>query len=180
MHTVGHQLQAIYEEGFAQAAADKMEPAACIRALGNPLEALHFSSEELTLLLSIQDYELLNDLMNLDNRHNMLVALQAKYNEMRADLERELAGAEMLGPTLGKTALDREQYARVAPKIAALNDLAAGMLTASQEQAESSTDVLDRLGDLLRTKIDLHVHTQLAQNRVPPSDPAAVGDRPSA
>ncbi len=131
------------------------EPWQIVQPIANPLETVHFSTNEMAMLLSLKDNDLFNDLASLDIVHNSTIELFKTHASHRATLL-EMLPAKMDG-LVGKVELTQEQAMYVRPKMVEMNDLLINMKDRCIQDSDQAWDVLNRLKTTLNDKLGLGV-----------------------
>lgn len=133
-----------------------MEPWQVVLPIVNPAETVHFSTDEMALLLSLKDNDLFNDLSSFDVIHNSTIELFRAHASQRAALFEMLHPSSMDG-MIGETTLTKEQFMRVRPSMLQINALLNDMHKRCTGDAEQAWDVLQRLVTILNEKLELGV-----------------------
>ena len=149
-----HNMKAALHGCFdtAKKLGHEWEPWQIVQPIVPPADRIHFSAEEMALLLSIND-KVFNEIAALDNMHNSLASLFDLYGEMRQKVL-ERFGGEVIGTTVS-AALTREQYNWLAPRALELNGLIAELQAQSDEDSKISWEALVILRDALETGLGI-------------------------
>jgi hypothetical protein len=125
-------------------------------ALVSPIASLpgkvQFEPKELTEIMRL-DFQLFNDLGPFDDVHNLLLDTFATYRTDRNALTENMS-AEMKG-NLGTTNFSAEEMKRLAPKMASLDTLLAGMIQRTTQDSAEAWQLLMRLQDALNKTFNL-------------------------
>jgi hypothetical protein len=144
------------ERCFAMASEKKLEgdPWTFVLPLANLPERMHFSPDEMGMLLSLKDKDVFNLVMNQDVCHNSLNDIIAKFNECRRELTDQLKHDQVDGNKLSGIAT-REDYMKVVPRIIEVNALISGMREMSKRNAEEGRQSVSGLQNVFRDKLGL-------------------------
>lgn len=132
------------------------EPWQVVLPIANHAEVVHFSTDEMAMLLSLKDNNLLNDLASLDVIHNSTIDLFRTHASHRAALLERLIPENMDG-MVGEIVLTKEQVMYVRPKMVELNALIISMNGRCGQDADQAGDILQRLTTTLNEKLELGV-----------------------
>jgi hypothetical protein len=131
-----HNLHQHVEESYAAAPSEAHgEPFLFVLPLANHPEYVHFSEQEVSLVMSFKDDDLLDQLMSLDVVHNGLIDVFKTYQIMRNELLEKMP-AQMNG-NVGTTTLNESEMLVVRPRMVAINILL------EQARARAKGDYLD-------------------------------------
>ncbi len=114
--------------------------------------AVEFTPEELTILANAGRHDLINDLSELANLHNILHVITAEYvrrREALCDKLRELSETHVHGTQIA-TLISPEAQQKVAPDIMLLEDLVGQLLEKLQDGTEFVRPLLTKLGPAVR------------------------------
>jgi hypothetical protein len=111
-----------------------------------PADRVHFSPEEMALVLSLDD-KVFNEIAALDELHNSTAAIVDLYGERRTKVF-ERFGAVMTG-TLGTTGLTQADVNWLGPRAVELDGLIEAILQRSEEDGKRAWNALEHLRDLL-------------------------------
>jgi hypothetical protein len=114
-----------------------------ILPLGNMPDRVKFTSEEMALLLSM-DNKLFNELGPYDEVHNSLIELYENYGRRRTEVLSKFGADEMDGGT-GTHSLTAEQIAWMKPRAYELDSLAQGMIERASKEETLSRSLLQRM-----------------------------------
>lgn len=119
------------------------------------MEKIHILPEELAVFVHMRDYEFINQVTRLDDRHNGVVDALTVYARKREALT-DMLPAVMQGQAGTVTITDPEVYATIAPKIAEVKMLAESVLadlhSCAAEAQKSAADVGPRLRKYFKDK----------------------------
>jgi hypothetical protein len=146
------------ETCFDQAAQKGMkggaEPWQFVLPLANPPDPVHFSPEEMGLLLSFKNDEVFNSIVSMDVIHNSLTnAVKLLTTERRALTER-LRADDASGAILSGVA-DRDQFLALRPRMIEVNSLIEQLRIEARRDFDESSEALDRLNKVLRDRLGL-------------------------
>lgn len=131
------------------------EPWQVTLPIANHAEKVHFSTDEMAMLLSLKNDDLFNDLASLDVIHNSTVELFRTFSSKREALL-EILPANMNG-MVGSIEIPIEQAMYIRPKMVELNALILDMNDRCNQDAEEAWAVLERLNPTLNEKLGLTV-----------------------
>lgn len=131
------------------------EPWQVVRPTANFADSVHFSTDEVAMLLSLKDNDLFNDLISLDMIHNSTVELFRFHAALRESLLENLP-ANMEG-IVGEITLSAEQAMYVRPKMVEINELVTTLNANCIQDTDRAWDVLERLNTILNDKLELGV-----------------------
>ena len=120
----------------------------------NPLEPVYFSSEELGMLIAMNDDDVFNMVMPLDRVHHGILVTVRVHHKERATLLTKLE-AESVDGNMGHAALDPIQMAKLRPQMINVNEIVRQMYANTQRGLEDSRVALLKLHKLLEDKIGL-------------------------
>lgn len=123
--------------------------------LANPPPLVHFSSDEMGMLLGLKDDDVFNAVVSLDEVHNGMVETIKVYKELRLALaDRMPAPIAWQGATL-VGALTNEQLAALRPLMINVESVITQLRSGTASDAKVSGEALDRLVALLRDRLGL-------------------------
>ena len=145
-----------FEDCFAEAArrGSTDEPWRFVLPLANPPDPVHFSSEEMGMLLALKNNDMFNLVLPMDVIHNSLIAAVKVLNTERAALTERLKTDEAEGAVLSSN-LDRDQTLALRPRMINVNSLIEAIRTNAKRDFEESDEALDCLNKVLRDKLGL-------------------------
>lgn len=114
-----------------------------ILPLGNLPDRVKFTSEEMALLLSLDD-KLFNDVGPYDDVHNSLIDIYESYGTRRVSALSKFGTDEMVGGT-GTHKLSAEEVAWLKPRAYELNGIAEGMIERARHDRAESKGLLERI-----------------------------------
>lgn len=134
-----------FEEAWARGAAAEtgVEPWQFVLASAHEPDPIHFTTDEMTLLVQLNMEEVFNSLLTLAEAHNQMGALSGVYARKREELTRSIPPNAMVGDRL-VTQTDRSTALRYRPLMIELNGLATTMREFAKRDAEDSLRTLDR------------------------------------
>ena len=161
IHSNFYQLHFHLEEAFASVDSQSHgEPWSFVLPLANTPDDVHFSPDEMSLILSFGSPELTDSLMSLDVVHNSLIDIFETYAGMRADIL-PLMPAEMVGG-VGKSTLTKEQLKVARPRMVMMNRLISDTRGRAEvdylESKKAVQDLFKSLNDKLGLKIKLEIN----------------------
>jgi hypothetical protein len=150
------QIDRYIEERFEEASRRKFEgdPWQFVLPLANLPENMHFSPDEMGMLLSLKDNNVFNLVINQDVCHNSLNDIVAKFNECRKELTDQLKHDQVEGNKLSGTAT-QEDYMKVLPRILEVNGLIAGIRAMSKRNADEGRQAVLGLQRVFQDKLGL-------------------------
>jgi hypothetical protein len=141
------------EDFFENASNPKLEPWEFVLPLANLPQFVSFSTDEMSLFLSLKNNGLFNSILHMDEIHNTTIDSFRTYRELRASLTSSLA-AEMEG-IVGTTNFTKPQYDFFRPKMVEINQLAIDLRERCNIDQQESWEVLEALNSALRNAIGL-------------------------
>jgi hypothetical protein len=160
------QINRYVEDRFTIAAERKLrgDPWTFILPFANLPERMHFSPDEMGMLLSLKDSDLFNLVINQDVCHNSLNDIVSKFNECRKELTDQLEHDQVNGDMLSGVAT-REQYMKVVPRIIEVNDLISGIRAMSKRNADEGRQAILGLQKVFLQKLGLNLQLQFDSNK---------------
>lgn len=143
-------IQECFED--AKRKSFKGEPWQFVRPLANPPNDIHFSADEMSLLLSLKDNDLFNLVVSQDVCHNSLNDAVKKLNEARENLTQRLDHDAADGETLSGT-LDQEKLLKLRPYMINVNSLIMAITDLSKRNAYDGARGLKGLQVLFHDKL---------------------------
>ena len=113
-----------------------------VRAIGNLPERLSFTPEEMSYLLSLQDFDLFDKVASLDVVHSSTIGIFELYKERRLALT-DMFAATMKG-LVGTTQMTPQQKAFFDPKAAELDQLVLDLRNRADQDAAESREALEQ------------------------------------
>lgn len=152
IHNFGQHL----EELFAAAKKDGFEgePWQIYKPLANAPAPVHFSTDEMTMLLSLKDDDLFNELIPLDQVHNATLDIFHTLDARRQALTDMLPTTSMDGAK-GEAALTEDQVMLIRPKMVEVNMLVVDVIGWCEKDGQNARELLTRLHTLLKEKVGL-------------------------
>lgn len=144
------------------------EPWQVVQALANSFGEVHFTPDEMTMLLDLKNNDLFNDVVQLDDIHNSAIGLFERFSALRSSLLSQLP-ATMIG-NVGMVALPPEQTKLVRPKMVELNELILKMKQESKRNVDEAWSALTRLNSSLNEKLGLGLTIELKKEGTPQSN----------
>lgn len=162
-----HGFNSHVKEALARAAADGLSgrPWQFVIPLANFPERVHFSTDEMAMLLSLQDDDVFNRIASLDELHNSTVDVFQTYAARRLSLTSMLPAA--MEESVGTTALTESQMLALAPRMAELDGIISTIRLKCDQDERDSKSALTALRDLLHNKIGLTYRLELKAEKAP-------------
>jgi hypothetical protein len=150
------------EECFERArqSGEKYEPWQIYLPLANLADSVHFSSDEMGMLLGQKDDDVFNRVMSIDVVHNSLMDAFKVLNADRRSLASLLRPDNATGNVLSGV-FTREEMLRLRPKMIEVNTLIEAVRAQAIEELKKSQQALNGLNELLRNKLDLKIRVQV-------------------
>ncbi len=123
--------------------------------LANPPPLVHFTSDEMGMLLGLKDNDVFNSVVSMDEVHNALVETVKLYKELRLALGERLPAPTAWQGEMLMGALTREQLAALRPDMINVESVIRQLRIGAANEARVSGEVLDRLSALLRERLGL-------------------------
>lgn len=117
---------------------------------------IHFSNDEMAMLLSLKVDDLFNQTTAFDDIHNSDIELFRKQADLREWLNERLPA--VMSGEVGEIHLTKEQAMYVRPKMVEMNSLIRPMEGRCKQDVDEAWDILIRLGKLLNEKLDLNIN----------------------
>lgn len=133
------------------------EPWQVMVPIANPAENIHFSTDEMAMLLSLKNDDLFNDLASLDVVHNSFIEIFQTCSRKRAELLERLPAPATMEGLVGSIELSQEQVRNIRSKIVEANDLILSVNDRCAKDSKEAEDVLNRLNIFLNEKLELAV-----------------------
>jgi len=112
-----------------------------------------FEQDEKTYLLSLKDFELFNDVCDIERIHRAAIEVNLNYSTTRRDITNSLPAAIEQG-TIGAMTLSDlplEERGRVQVRIAEIDHLAKQIVEQGDKMAEDAHSALERYNSVLKT-----------------------------
>lgn len=153
---------------LAKKQGSEKEPWTTFLPLANTPMAIHFSADEMGTLLSLEEDNVFNAIMNMDAVHNALAEGMNAANERIKLLRERLPVADVKGKVVG-TEMDREQGLALRPLMIEVNDLFEQLYAQSERDEKEASDAMFKLEDTLRRKLDIKFKIELIQESERPA-----------
>jgi hypothetical protein len=150
-----HHLSRHIERCFQQAEAKgfKGDPWQFVLPLANFPEPVHFSADEMSMLLDLKNDKVFNDVISTDDVHNAMVEAAKTMSAERLSLEDRLSHDGVEGNVV--YGHREEELAQHRPQIVKVNMLIELVRSNLKIDSEQSRAKLHELHDLLREKLGL-------------------------
>ncbi len=151
-----HGIHRHFEGCFEDAARRvfKGEPWQFVLPFANPPDPVHFSSEEMGMLLSLKNDDMFNVVLPMDTIHNSLIDIVKVLNTERAALTERLKADKAEGAVVSST-LDKDQTLALRPRMINVNSLIENLRARAKRDFEESGEALNRLQEVLQDKLGL-------------------------
>jgi hypothetical protein len=134
------------------------EPWRFVLPLANFPDPVHFSPEEMGMLLSLKNDDVFNEVLGLDISHNSLLDVARLVSAERRNLTDRLkvdeANAEVL------TGTDHQTYLALRPRMIEVNGLIQSLRVEAKAATAKSKATMERLQQLLRNRLGLTLRVQ--------------------
>lgn len=142
------------EESFQKSPIDMhKQPFSVVRPLTSLPNKVEFTAEELSLVASMNDNDVLNRVLECADIFNSLVDGFQVYSDMRMDFQNSTP-AEMEGE-LGNSSFSAEQMKIIAPKMAMMNDLITTLRNRANRDFQEFSEDLKIIQKCFQRKINL-------------------------
>jgi hypothetical protein len=144
------------------------EPWQIYRAIANPPDPISFSSEEMGMLLSLNDDDVFASILHTDVRHNSLISVIYRFNQSRSDLAQSISTSGSLRSEDGfhlSHELTSETFDILRPKMIEVNCLAKSLKEAADKYFESGQRNLFHLHKLFKDSLGFQVELQMLSNQ---------------
>jgi hypothetical protein len=160
------------EDCFATAAKRglKGEPWQFLLPLANLPDPIHFSAEEMGMLLALKNNDVFNFVVSMDIVHNSIIDAFKVLNIERRALTERLPAGEVEGTTVSGI-LDKDRMLSLRPRMIEVNSLIESIRTEAKKGFDESSQALDHLQKVLREKLKLTYKFESKIN--PPAQPTA-------
>lgn len=144
------------ENSFARASEDgfKGEPWQFVIPIANPPEPVHFSSDEMSMLLGLQNDDVFNEIVAIDTKHNGLISALNILNLERKQLTEKIGGGVANGLVV-TSVFSEQKVMELSPYIITVNELIHHVHSAARDHHRESEQALIKLNDIFREKLDL-------------------------
>lgn len=147
-------IEECFEEAAKLGKIEEPAPWQILLPLATVPDPVHFSADEMGMLLGQKDSDVFNSVLSMDAIHNNLMGTIKFLNDKRMALTERLAAEQMEG-NVASGVLREDQIAPLRPKIFEVNDLTEKVRARAKADFEESEDVLARLDKGLREKLGL-------------------------
>lgn len=121
--------------------------------IGNPPDTVHFSADEMGMILNQKDVRAFNAIVDLDVRHNSLIDVVKLFNSERNALSERLAeNTETFDGPSGGAVFTGPQLQRIRPRMITVNSLVEHIRSLSSENVDASNEGIRLLRALLQEK----------------------------
>jgi len=117
-------------------------------------ERVHFSADEMGMLLGLGDGKLFNQIVAMDEFHNSTIDVFQLVSGRRLELTSMMAVTGIAGD-VGAVDLTLEQLRAFAPRMLELNSMIEALRPACEEDEKAARQVLTRLQQVLRSKLGM-------------------------
>jgi len=169
---------AVYRRGLEQAwergasETPGSEPWQFVLASAHEPDPIHFTTDEMTLLVELGMEEVFNSLLTLAEAHNQMGVLAGLYARRREELSRGLPPTAFVDGRL-VTEADRVTALRFRPLMIELNGLATTMRDFAARDAPDSLQTLERAHAQFASKLGIRWKLAKATDPVPSGGPFA-------
>jgi len=118
------------------------------RPIANGPTKLEFTSDEMSYLMKLKNFDLFNNVLSLDALHSSTIDIFDLYAARRLELT-SMMPAQMNG-MVGEIALNDEQMAIVGPRMAELDDLVGSIRNRAAKDATDAQNALVETNDAVR------------------------------
>lgn len=156
IHSNFHGIHRHIEDCLEQAArrGDTGEPWQFVLPLANPPAPVHFSADEMGMLMSLKSDDVFNEVVAMDDTHNSLIDAIKVLNTERRALTERLKADQAEDQALSGT-LDRNQWLAIRPRMIEVNSLIDSIRDSAKEDFERSDETLARLQVVLQETLGL-------------------------
>lgn len=152
LHGIHRHIEGCFEE--AEKRNFKGEPWQFVLPLANFPELVHFSPDEMGMMLGLKDNDVFNSIIDLDVIHNSLVEATKIMSSARRALAERLKADEAKGQVLSGN-LDREAYFALKPQMIEVNGLIDGIRTNAKRDFTEAHSAMNNLHKLLKERLGL-------------------------
>ena len=155
-----------FEHAFEGVAAEnlKAEPWQFVLAVAANPNHINFTTDEMTLLVSLKEEELFNVMITLDAAHNMMVDLFNLMGKKREELIGMLPPDAVVGQ-VGSSLLDNRRFLAARPRMVELNMLIRDMRNYAAKDAALSEETLFLAHAAFKKKLQLNFNIGLVKDR---------------
>src|SRR5262245_49352941 len=155
-----HAIDGHFVNCFERAARDKFKgkPWQVVLPLANPPEPIIFSTEEMAMLLSLQNDQVFNAIMEVERRHNTLISAVRVFNSERIALGERLSAAstdQVVSGQMVTGTIREDMRAVIRAKMIDVNSLIEGTHGDARSANEMARQTSGQLQDLLRSRLGL-------------------------
>lgn len=145
------------EDAFEAAAAEKLEaePWTFVLATAGDPDPIHFTDEEMTLLVTLKMDRVFNSLLTLGEAHNQMIILFGLYARKREELLRSLPNPVFHAEPAAHAMLPPEQVAAARPLMIEANGLIKAMREFAARDAKESLEIFDEAAAQFKSHLDL-------------------------
>jgi hypothetical protein len=165
IHSNLYNLHLHLEESFS--AVDPglhSEPFTFVLPLANAPDDVHFSPEEMSLIVSFNKPDLTDRLMSLDVIHNSLIDIFETYAALRNDIQ-SLMPAQMNG-NVGESSFTHEEWLVVRPRMVTMNQVLTGARERAKVDYEDSRKAVRELLTELNEQLGLNLRLQFKAEKL--------------
>jgi hypothetical protein len=144
------------EECFEKAAKEKLagDPWQFVVPLANFAEPVHFSADEMSMLLGLKDMEVFNSIVSLDTVHNGLLDAARVMSAERRALAQQLEADHAEGAKLSGV-MDPKKYFALKPKMIEVDSLIEAIRSDAKKVVEDSHIAMLGLQRVLKERLDV-------------------------
>ena len=132
----------------------KAEPWQLVRALASLPTPVRFTSEELSMLMGLDNNDVFNSVLNMDVAHDSTLELVRRYNSERKNLLNEMPTSSVQGIVV-ESVLKPEQEKVLRIPMNTVNELADALCDHAKRKTRESGQALHDLCELLQDKLGL-------------------------
>lgn len=165
IHSNLYNLHLHLEESFS--AADPQshdEPFSFVLPLASSPADVHFTADEMSLVLSLKNPSLTDKLMSLDVIHNNLIDIFETYAGMRNDIQ-TMMPAEMEGE-VGTSKLTEKEWLVVRPRMVMMNKLLTDTRGRAKTDYDDSRKAVDDLLKTINEKLGLELKVEVKAEKL--------------
>jgi hypothetical protein len=151
-HGIRGHIEGCFEE--AKKKGVKGEPWQIVLPLANPPDHVHFSSDEMGMLLAQKDDDIFNAVVEIDVIHNSLVDALKVMQTLRMNLADRLVAEEVAGNKVSGV-IPVAEGIKLRPKMIEVNMLVDNVRALVAKDFDECGVALDRLQELLRRTLGL-------------------------
>lgn len=155
MHSDIYTIHQHVEESLRNVSDPKIEPWQVVQPLANPPDPVLFSSEELSMLMSMCDDRVFNMILPLDRVHSAILNIVKIHYSERTILLTLLGKDVVYTGNIGHTELDKDQFMRAKPQMITVNCIINQLHDHTKRYLGESKEALLALHELLQDIIKL-------------------------